>query len=265
MERLIESVRKYPCLWKTDSEEYKSNDLKEAAWREVTRECELPGVKEARSTWKKLRDGHRQAIGRKKTVTGQAASTKTPWKYETQMEFLLPIMKNRKRSTDIDPVPRSSQGNSRNSDEIESQQNAESPNHVVELPYGELVPPNKKTTLVSLLEKEHKRREERSVARTELRNQIQGASTSTTQNSAMDTFFKSMQLTTNALPERLQLKVQRQIFNIVMEAKEEHLTTLALTANSQPLLLPINKYSPRSASSSSNYSQISPPQQLSPT
>ncbi|CAG4986675.1 unnamed protein product [Colias eurytheme] len=199
MERLIESVRKYPCLWKTDSEKYKLNDLKEAAWREVTKECELPNVKEARSVWKNLRDGHRQAIGRKKTVTGQAASTKTTWKYETQMEFLLPTMKNRKRRTKyIDPVPCSSQDNSRNGDEIESQQNAESPNHVLEPPYGEL------------------------------RNQIllQGAFTSTTQNSAMDTFFKSMQLTTNALPERLQLKVQRQIFNIVMEAKEEYLTTL---------------------------------------
>lgn len=189
------------------------------------------------------------------------------------MEFLLPTMQNRKRSTNIAPIPCSSQDNSQDGNEIETQQNAESPNNAVEPPYGELVPPNKKTTLVSLLEKEHKRREERSVARTALRNQIlHGASTDTTQNSAMDTFFKSMQLTTKALPERLQLKIQRQIFNIVMEAKEEHLTTLTSTTNSpiyqfrggSPFLLPINKYamtdSLRSASSSSNYSVTSPPQ-----
>lgn len=42
MERLIESVRKYPCLWKTDLEEYKLNDVKEAAWREIVKECDLP-------------------------------------------------------------------------------------------------------------------------------------------------------------------------------------------------------------------------------
>lgn len=194
------------------------------------------------------------------------------------MEFLLPTMQNRKRSTNIAPVPCSSQDNSQDGNDIETQQNAESSNNTVEPPYGELVPPNKKTTLVSLLEKEHKRREERSVARTALRNQIlHDASTYTTKNGALDTFFQSMQLTTNALPERLQLKVQRQIFNIVMEAKEEHLTTLTSTANSaihlvrggSPFILPINKYamtdSPRSASSSSNYSQTytSPPPQSS--
>lgn len=41
MEKLIESVRKYPCLWKIDSQEYKLNDLKEAAWQEVVKECDL--------------------------------------------------------------------------------------------------------------------------------------------------------------------------------------------------------------------------------
>ncbi|CAB3249543.1 unnamed protein product [Arctia plantaginis] len=41
MERLIETVRKYPCLWKLDSEEYKLNDFKEAAWIEVAKEWNL--------------------------------------------------------------------------------------------------------------------------------------------------------------------------------------------------------------------------------
>lgn len=41
MEQLIESVRKYPCLWKIDCEEYKLNDLKDAAWKEVVKECDL--------------------------------------------------------------------------------------------------------------------------------------------------------------------------------------------------------------------------------
>lgn len=41
MEQLIESVRKYPCLWKVDTEDYKNNEIKEAAWRKVVAECDI--------------------------------------------------------------------------------------------------------------------------------------------------------------------------------------------------------------------------------
>ncbi|CAB3229492.1 unnamed protein product [Arctia plantaginis] len=77
-------------LLKLDSEEYKLNDFKEAAWIEVAKECDLANVAETRDLWKKLRDGHRQAISKKKTVSGQAATSKHQWKYEKQMEFILP-------------------------------------------------------------------------------------------------------------------------------------------------------------------------------
>ncbi|CAB3240477.1 unnamed protein product [Arctia plantaginis] len=70
MERLIQTVRKYPCPWKLDSEEYKLIDFKEAAWIEVAKECDLANVAEAQALWKKLRDGHRQGISKKKTVSG---------------------------------------------------------------------------------------------------------------------------------------------------------------------------------------------------
>lgn len=41
MEHFIESVRKYPCLWKVDTFDYKNNELREAAWRSITVECDL--------------------------------------------------------------------------------------------------------------------------------------------------------------------------------------------------------------------------------
>lgn len=45
MEHFIESVRKYPCLWATNSEAYKLNELKDAAWKNVIKECDLPDSK----------------------------------------------------------------------------------------------------------------------------------------------------------------------------------------------------------------------------
>ncbi|KAL4702995.1 hypothetical protein ACJJTC_008773 [Scirpophaga incertulas] len=102
MEHLIESVCKYPCLWKVDSRDYKDNELKEAVWREVIKDCDLPNIIEAKSLWKKLRDGHRQATGtRKKTTSGQVSNNTPTWKYEDQMSFLLPNMRNRPVYTNI--------------------------------------------------------------------------------------------------------------------------------------------------------------------
>ncbi|CAH2097457.1 unnamed protein product [Euphydryas editha] len=217
MEQLIESVRKYPCLWKIDCKEYKLNDLKDAAWKEVLKECDLKDGKEARALWKKLRDGHRQALAKKKNVTGQAATSKYKWKYEQHMEFLLPSMQNRPRSTNV-IIEEHSSGDS-------TIQNEESVNDsVVEQIYVDVNPPKKKATLVSLLETEQRRRQDRSIERDTLRKQIL-LSSAAKPETALEKFFNSMLLTTQTLSERLQIKVQREIFNIVMEAKEEHLAS----------------------------------------
>lgn len=59
-------------------------------------------VKEAKAEWKKLRDNHRDSLKRMKTTrSGQAATNSNTWKYAEVMEFLLPYMKNRSRSTNF--------------------------------------------------------------------------------------------------------------------------------------------------------------------
>ncbi|KAI5631269.1 alcohol dehydrogenase transcription factor myb/SANT-like domain-containing protein [Phthorimaea operculella] len=45
MEHLIESVRKYPCLWNTTAIEYRDQELKDAAWAEVMKETDLSSGK----------------------------------------------------------------------------------------------------------------------------------------------------------------------------------------------------------------------------
>lgn len=230
--------------------------------------------------WRKLRDGHRQAISRKKTTTGQAASSKNLWKYEKFMEFLLPSMQNRSRSTNVN-----TQGsNEQESDVIQHNENSsEIGQHET---VDDCVPPKKKPNLTSLIEKEQKRREIRSAERDSLRRQIL-CNTNNVENTALGNFFRSMLQTTSALTENLQLRVQRQLFNIVMEAKEEDLVTrshsIASTGSSlsapspastlanavhhfrgdSPFLLSSPHYntSPRATSTLSNYTDItSPPQ-----
>lgn len=57
-------------------------------------------VKTAKSTWKKLRDSHRDALKRKNaTRSGQSGKQIREWKYEKVMEFLIPYMTNRNRTT----------------------------------------------------------------------------------------------------------------------------------------------------------------------
>ena len=52
----------------------------------------LSSGKTAKHEWKKLRDCFRQALARKKTPIGQAVKKTKLWRYEKQMEFLIPFM-----------------------------------------------------------------------------------------------------------------------------------------------------------------------------
>lgn len=51
--------------------------------------------------WTKLRNAYVNAMKRRKTKSGQAAKTITPWKYEEQMSFLKPYMESRPTVTNL--------------------------------------------------------------------------------------------------------------------------------------------------------------------
>lgn len=188
-------------------------------------------VKETRTLWKKLRDSHRQALSKKKTATGQAGS-KPMWKHEQQMEFLVPIMASRLLQTNV-----------RSTDQENSLDNEDSALQSEELRNEEALLTkniNKEPKLVAQFENEQRRRDRRRADRDPLRNQILGSSSTNVsrQNSALEKFFASMFESTSTFPDMLQLRVQRNIFNIVMEAKEEQLATQGLYLTSQPSAAP---------------------------
>lgn len=56
-----------------------------------------------KTMWTKLRNCHRDALRRQKKMfkSGAGAETVRQWKFQKQMEFLLPYMENRKRSANI--------------------------------------------------------------------------------------------------------------------------------------------------------------------
>lgn len=53
--------------------------------------------------WTKLRNWHRDALRRQKKMFKSCAGAEIvkQWKFQKQMEFLLPYMENRKRSANI--------------------------------------------------------------------------------------------------------------------------------------------------------------------
>lgn len=184
--------------------------------------------------WKKLRDGYRQALNKKKCTTGQAATSINPWKYEKIMEFILPYMANRPRSTNAvieDSSSNISQDKSENTLQQEFENNATKVTQNVDNSiYGGQSPSmnaqskrKNSDPFVQFLHDESQRRENRSKIRDALRRDVL---TQRQQNDSVQlkSFFDTMYETSKVLPEYTQMKLQRQIFNIVMEARENHIT-----------------------------------------
>ncbi|XP_045762993.1 uncharacterized protein LOC123865802 [Maniola jurtina] len=105
MEQFIEVVKQFPVLWNTQLKDYHNLIKKDVVWKQIVEEIsnpDIPDVKTAKNEWKKLRDSHRESLKRMKASTsGQAASPANNWKYAELLEFLLPHMKNRKRTGNV--------------------------------------------------------------------------------------------------------------------------------------------------------------------
>ncbi|VEN33638.1 unnamed protein product, partial [Callosobruchus maculatus] len=182
-------------------------------------------AREAKSLWKKLRDGHRQALHRKKPSHGHYLTNERPWKYEELMKFLIPHIGNR-RPRSANPIESSSPATlwmpQDLNDEIlgepevellESTSIKQEPIEDSSILHNDTlseVNVNKRKSVDSL------HAESSITKRTKLREPPRKAS-------ALDLFFKSMHESTSELPDHLQMKVQRKIFDAVMAAKEEHL------------------------------------------
>ncbi|KAG5871761.1 hypothetical protein JTB14_023445 [Gonioctena quinquepunctata] len=101
-EHLIECVRKHTVLYDTSSKAYSDAHLKFKLWEQIAKECGFLTGKEAKNAWKNLRDGYRCSLKTaKSTKSGDTAKKTKPWKFSEQMNFLIPYMKDRPRSSNI--------------------------------------------------------------------------------------------------------------------------------------------------------------------
>ncbi|XP_012550153.2 uncharacterized protein LOC105842338 [Bombyx mori] len=236
-EKLIRSVRKFPCIWKTTSEYYKCNETKDAAWDQITIETNISDVKTAKARWKQLRDNHRDALKRQNaTRSGQARKQRKEWKYQKAMSFLLPYMCNRDGSSNFVPLDNSVSETS-NPPNIVDESSCEScnllPSNSNNLPSVNI--PNDSTTsgsipstskkrrkndeVLELLKENQERRELLERERIEVKNMMLASD----QYDEIDLFFINLAASTKKLPHYLQLQIKKKCFNAVMSAEESNL------------------------------------------
>ncbi|XP_062512382.1 transcription factor Adf-1-like [Corticium candelabrum] len=101
-EKLIESVRKYGCLWQVKSREYKDLRLKENSWKEVSEETGLPAA-DCQKVWKRLRD---KFVREEKKTKSMRSGDSGPlysslWEYFEVLSFLLDTIKHRQTVTNF--------------------------------------------------------------------------------------------------------------------------------------------------------------------
>ncbi|KAJ8934919.1 hypothetical protein NQ314_013109 [Rhamnusium bicolor] len=102
-EELIEAVRNRTVLYDTNNPEYMRSKLKDEIWNEIAKKVNLKVGADAKNAWLKLRNCHRDALRRQRKCfkSGAAAVVVKPWKFQKQMEFLVPYMANRSRCGNI--------------------------------------------------------------------------------------------------------------------------------------------------------------------
>lgn len=186
-------------------------------------------ARKARAHWKRLRDCHRQAITRNK-------SQDKKWKYEDAMSFIVPFIGARLKSKQ-QPIEVSGDSNNDEDDEVEyleydTEDNQNDSNLDIEIIKTETR--NSIDDNISFVSNNKRKGSDLHSPEKLMRFDVVDESldndhddtvnsTHNVSNRALEKFFSSMFETTSSLPERLQVKVQRRVFNAVMEAQEEYL------------------------------------------
>lgn len=193
-------------------------------------------VKTAKSKWKKLRDSHRDALKRKNaTRSGQSGKQIREWKYEKVMEFLIPYMTNRNRTTNYtsqtnineqetnslennvtDEFFETSSNHTRSTPEDRpSVQHSPSPTSSVSSSTCRNAT-RKSDEISNLLIQHHANRERIRQEKLEIQSLIEKNNTL----DEMDTFFLSISKSVKKLSHYMQLQAKRKIFNVLLELEE---------------------------------------------
>ncbi|KAF8767606.1 uncharacterized protein LOC129966138 [Argiope bruennichi] len=198
MEKFIKAVKSYPCLWDMSHPAYKDFEVMDKAWAKIASATDYPDAKSAKIQWKKLRDNFREALKRQK----DSKYIGRTWRYQKQMEFLIPFMQSKNQDLSLDADKTSF------SESSDTNQNTE----------------DKKPSFTVSLDEDandsgssfHKKRK----TIDDQKEDKEFSRSAITPGNALLDFFSSMYNTTEELPLQLQLQVKRKIFDVVAEAEE---------------------------------------------
>ncbi|XP_029662784.1 bromodomain-containing protein DDB_G0270170-like [Formica exsecta] len=91
-EKLIEYVRDYEKFYNLAHSQYLNGNYKDKKWAEIAKKLEQP-VAACKARWNNIRDNFRKSLKKRITKSGQAAVKFKKYKYEDQLSFLVPFMK----------------------------------------------------------------------------------------------------------------------------------------------------------------------------
>ncbi|XP_072399867.1 uncharacterized protein [Diabrotica undecimpunctata] len=122
-EKLIELVRQNNALYDFENKKYSDNSFKDNIWSAIAKELDATGSA-CKARWYQLRDQWRKSKKNKITKSGQASQQIKKWRYDIEMSFLEPYVRQRDTVSNIeDSSTGTSQMNS--SGQIENYNNSE--------------------------------------------------------------------------------------------------------------------------------------------
>ncbi|XP_072761189.1 uncharacterized protein [Anoplolepis gracilipes] len=102
-EKLIEYVRECEEIYNLFHPQYLNGTLKDKKWSEISNKLEQVFAA-CKARWNNIRDNFRKSMKKRVTKSGQAAPKNKKYKYEDQLSFLLPFMKERDTLSNLDNV-----------------------------------------------------------------------------------------------------------------------------------------------------------------
>ncbi|XP_003396199.1 uncharacterized protein LOC126915783 [Bombus affinis] len=215
-EKLIELVRYYSFLYNQEDKSYSDNDKKDAAWKEIGKMLNEP-AKHCKKQWNSLRDSFRRSLRKRKdTKSGQAANKIRKWRYEDEMSFLIPYMKERETITSVQ-VHVSDESN----DELDDVNTTEDNSNLIE---------RSSSSKVSDIPIETFRRKMKREPATAVLMDYASSNTNRTVNEEqqtmddIDLFFKSIALTVKKLSPYNQIIAKARVSSVISELQIQELS-----------------------------------------
>jgi len=203
-------------------------------------------AQECKKAWANLRDAYRRAIKKSATVSGQKAKIFKKWKYESEMEFLKPYMKERETVSSVDTKSDVEESSSDSENEINKSSNItvdsiNSPEeNITNSTPSELSPKFSKPQPKKIMTPKKRKKNEghassesasshlmRYIIEKEKKEEIK-ANTEKNEIDVIDQFFQNMGSTVKQFSPYHQHLAKTRVFSVISELELDHINSQKL-------------------------------------